>query len=243
MKLLFPSTFSLFALAAAQAPPPSGRPAPAPPAGIAPPGTPPLEPAAPNGDSNALISMIKSGLLLPAPTPNPVVSVIQSGTQKSAFKPAPAPPPPPTPSPSPTTTYTQEPVSFALSDISFASSASPAPSPSPAADLDSTPGAVLLCTSTTYSSWRGDAPDAVCDVVHSELNKCRNVSAAFRKKVTAVRPDKGQLCLLFDHDDCYGKAEWVKWPGVRNLRGRVGDGGAWAGRVVSFRCSGEDLTR
>jgi|SRR5690242_14199154 len=239
MKLLFPSTLSLLALAAAQALPPSGRPAPAPPAGNASPGAPPLEPAAPNGDSNALISMIKSGLLLPASTPNPIVSTIQSSMQKSAFAPAPAPPP----TSSPITTYTQEPVSFALSDISFASSPSPAPSPSPAADPNSTPGAVLLCTSTTYSSWRGDDPDAVCDVVHSELNKCRNVSAAFRKKVTAVRPDKGQLCLLFDREDCYGKAEWVKWPGVRNLRGRVGDGGAWAGRVVSFRCSGEGLTR
>jgi hypothetical protein len=59
------------------------------------------------------------------------------------------------------------------------------------------------------------------------------------KQVASARPDKGQLCLLFDDAGCYGSAEWVKWPGVQNLRGRIGDGGGWANRVVSFRCTAE----
>ncbi|KAJ4988731.1 hypothetical protein SVAN01_05708 [Stagonosporopsis vannaccii] len=246
MKLLFSPLLPLLALTAAQAPPPSGRPAPAPPAG-APPSPLPLAPAAPNRDGNALISMIKSGLSHPSvSTSNPIVSMIQSGLQNAPFATASTTPIPT----STTTTYLQGIFSFELSNISFAStllpSASaptpaPAPAPAPAPeDMNSTPGAILLCTSTTYSSWTGDVPDATCDLVHAELNQCRNVSALFRKKVTAVRPDKGQLCLLFDEEDCFGKAEWVKWPGVRNLRGRLGDGGSWAGRVVSFRCSAED---
>ncbi|KAG9197568.1 hypothetical protein G6514_001473, partial [Epicoccum nigrum] len=88
-----------------------------------------------------------------------------------------------------------------------------------------TPGTLLACTSTCYTSWAGDDASAVCDVPSGKLDECRNFSDALAGKIVAVRPDRGQVCLLYEERDCGGQAEWVKWPGVRNLRGRVGEEG------------------
>lgn len=102
-----------------------------------------------------------------------------------------------------------------------------------------TPGTLLACTSTCYTSWSGDSPDAVCDVLASPLKECRNFSAALAGEIVAVRPDKGQVCLLYEERDCGGRAEWVKWPGVKNLRGRVSESGGWARRARSWVCDPE----
>ncbi|KAF2994954.1 hypothetical protein E8E13_002610 [Curvularia kusanoi] len=161
---------------------------------------------------NPIVSMAQSGIKNPAFTPNPVVSMIQSGIKNPVF------------TQPPTTTYTTEPVSFDLSDISFGTELLPSPtlssrlSPSPfppntdsdnGPNVHNTPGTLLACTSTTYTSWAGDVPSSVCDVIPSEFGKCRNFSDALAGKVVAVRPDKGQLCLLFDKQDCYGSTSII----------------------------------
>lgn len=124
--------------------------------GIKTPTTPPV--------ANPVVSLIQSGMRDPAMTPNPIVSLIRSTLR-------------------PTTTYTQEP-SFALSDIEFGSTLVPAPKPTiNPVDPESTPGEVRFCTSAAYTSWNGDAADAICDAIQTELGSCRNLSAALRGKV------------------------------------------------------------
>ena len=206
---------------ASTAPTPSDRPAPAPPA-AAPAALAPLDPAAPS------IAPIAPIAPAPAPSPNPIISLIQSGIQNPAF------------SPPPTSKYQYEnaPTSFALSHISFASHLIPHPRPTTPA-TDATPGEVRLCTGTTYTSDSGDSAEVQCDAVHAGFDKCLDLSEAFRGRVVSVRPDKGQLCLFFEGSGCLGGGEGIKWPGVRNLRGRIGQGRDWSRRIVSFRCQEE----
>ncbi|KAF2629562.1 hypothetical protein BU25DRAFT_456650 [Macroventuria anomochaeta] len=209
--------------ASAPAPAPSGHPAPAPPA-AAPPGSTPLAPP------------VSSVNPVPAKCSiNPAISMIQSGIKNPAFNTV------STRIPKPAPTYAKEPISFALSNIEFGTTLVQAPKPTiKPVDPDATSGEVLFCTSTAYTSWAGDDPNGSCDAVHSTWNECRSLSDVFKRKVMSVRPDKGQLCLFFADDDCYGAAEWIKWPGVQNLRGRIGEGNDWSKRIVSFRCTAED---
>ena len=43
--------------------------------------------------------------------------------------------------------------------------------------------------------------------------------------------------MFFDGDDCQGKADWIRHPGTKNMRGRRFDN-----KVRSWRCSSDDCT-
>ncbi|KAJ4317731.1 hypothetical protein N0V94_004804 [Neodidymelliopsis sp. IMI 364377] len=64
-------------------------------------------------------------------------------------------------------TFTQEPTIYDPADINFG------PTPE-----DATPGEVKVCT--------GVDDTGTCDVVHTNLGECRNLSAVFKKNVLSV---------------------------------------------------------
>ncbi|KAH7392749.1 hypothetical protein BKA66DRAFT_21375 [Pyrenochaeta sp. MPI-SDFR-AT-0127] len=131
------------------------------------------------------------------------------------------------------TTAPQAPISFNPDDISWAGWANPstltqfappAPPPEPSPEPESSPGDIFVCTDTAF---RG-----TCEYFHNVTYQCHNLPANLQKQLSSIRPDKGQLCIFYDDQDCFGAAHWMRWPGSGNMRGRRFDN-----KVVSWRCT------
>jgi hypothetical protein len=119
---------------------------------------------------------------------------------------------------------------IAPDQVSFASWVNPdqlsPPTPTPIRP-ESTPGDIFVCTDADFTG--------TCEYFHNLTYECYNLDDRFRRQLTSIRPDKNQLCLFFDEDNCAGNADWIRWPGSGNMRGRRFDN-----RAASWKCSDDD---
>jgi hypothetical protein len=110
--------------------------------------------------------------------------------------------------------------------LSPATSTPPAP-PAASQAPESSPGDIFVCTDSDFKG--------VCEYMHSVTYVCNNFGDKYAGLLSSIRPDKGQLCLFYDKKDCFGDADWIRWPGSSNMRGRRFDD-----RAQSWKCSDDN---
>ncbi|KAF2830095.1 hypothetical protein CC86DRAFT_436180 [Ophiobolus disseminans] len=130
------------------------------------------------------------------------------------------------------------------------SSTSPPPEPSKKPDepkpddkpkarvyaLEAEPGDVWMCNNINFDHEHGK-----CVYFREVTNKCFNLPSDMAGQISSIRPDKGQLCRFFENTDCGGKADWIRWPGTKNMRGRRFDNRVRSWNCASDDCNGGDL--
>ncbi|KAF1916799.1 hypothetical protein BDU57DRAFT_418557, partial [Ampelomyces quisqualis] len=89
------------------------------------------------------------------------------------------------------------------------------------------PGDLYVCTDINFSG--------TCSYFHALTYNCYNFDAPFRRQISSIRPDKNQVCIFYENEDCGGSDDWVRWPGSANMRGRRFDN-----RAASWRCSDDN---
>jgi hypothetical protein len=134
--------------------------------------------------------------------------------------------------PTPTPSLVTDPAAITFWNSWLDAQPTPTPTavPAPAPEPESTPGDVYFCTDANFGG--------NCQYLHDLTYQCHNLPAELNKQVTSLRPDKGQLCMFYEGTECGGRADWIRWPGTTNMRGRRFDNSVSSWQCSEDKCDG-----